>query len=43
MTDIPAEEIDAVLESPWLSLFLGQFTDYTQEADLPLRTKEKML
>jgi len=43
MTDIPAEEIDDALASPWLSLFLGQFTDYTQETDLPLRTKEKML
>ena len=43
MTDIPAEEIDAALESPWLSLFLGQFTDYTQETDGPRRTKEKML
>ena len=43
MTDIPAEEIDAFLESPWLSLFLGQFTDYTQETDTPIRTKEKML
>ncbi len=43
MTDIPIEEIDEALASPCLSLFLGQFTDYTQEADLPLRTKEKML
>ena len=43
MTDIPAEEIDAALASPWLSLFLGQFTDYTQETDLPPRTKEMML
>jgi len=43
MTDIPAEEIDEALASPWLSLFLGQFTDYTQDQSLPQRTKEKMI
>jgi hypothetical protein len=43
MTDIPEEEINEVLESPWLSLFLDQFTDYTQDESLPLRTKEKMI
>jgi len=43
MTDIPIEEINAALASPWLSLFLGQFTDYTQDQSLPQRTKEKMI
>jgi hypothetical protein len=43
MTDIPLEEINAELASPWLSLFLGQFTDYTQDQSLPQRTKEKMI
>lgn len=43
MTDIPAEEIDAALASPWLSLFLDQFIDYTTDDALPKRTKEKML
>ncbi|NLG40780.1 MAG: hypothetical protein GX544_03675 [Chloroflexi bacterium] len=43
MTDIPEEEINEALESPWLSLFLDQFTDYTQDESLPLRTKEKMI
>jgi F420-non-reducing hydrogenase small subunit len=43
MTDIPETEINEGLESPWLSLFLGQFTDYTQDDSLPLRTKEKMI
>lgn len=43
MTDIPEDEINEALESPWLSLFLDQFTDYTQDESLPLRTKEKMI
>jgi len=43
MTYIPEEEINEALESPWLSLFLDQFTDYTQDESLPLRTKEKMI
>lgn len=43
MTDIPAEEVEAALNSPWLSLFLDQFTDYTSGEALPKRTKEKMI
>ena len=42
MTDIPAEEIDAALRSPQLSLFLFQFSDYAG-ADRPSRSKEKVL
>ena len=43
MTDIPEVEINEALDSPWLSLFLDQFTDYTQDDALPKRTKEKMI
>ena len=43
MTDIPEVEINEALDSPWLSLFLDQFTDYTQDEALPKRTKEKMI
>lgn len=43
MTDIPEEEINEALESPWLSLFLDQFTDYTQDETLPTRTKDKFI
>ena len=43
MTDIPEEDINEALESPWLSLFLDQFTDYTQDETLPTRTKDKFI
>lgn len=42
MTDIPPEEINAVLRSPQLSLFLFQFSDYAG-GDRPPRHKEKVL
>ena len=43
MTDIPEAEINEALDSPWLSLFLDQFTDYTQDESLPLRIKDKFI
>jgi F420-non-reducing hydrogenase small subunit len=42
MTDIPPEEIREALHSPQLSLFLFQFTDYS-EGGRPPRPKDKVL
>lgn len=42
MTDIPPEEINTALHSPQLSLFLFQFTDYSN-SNRPPRPKEKVL
>jgi F420-non-reducing hydrogenase small subunit len=42
MTDIPAEEIEAALRSPQLSLFLFQFADYAGTGQAP-RHKEQVL
>jgi len=42
MTDIPPEEIKEALHSPQLSLFLFQFTDYS-EGGRPPRPKDKVL
>jgi F420-non-reducing hydrogenase small subunit len=42
MTDIPPEEIKEALHSPQLSLFLFQFTDYS-EGGRPPRSKDKVL
>lgn len=42
LTDIPPEEIYKALHSPQLSLFLFQFTDYSND-DRPPRPKEKVL
>ncbi len=41
MTDIPAEEIEATLHSPQLSMFLFQFSDAA--GGMPPRSKEKVL
>ena len=35
LTDIPAEEIDAALRSPQLSMYLFQFADYLGDEDSP--------
>ena len=42
LTDIPPEEIKEALHSPQLSLFLFQFTDYS-EGGRPPRPKDKVL
>jgi hypothetical protein len=42
MTEIPAEELEAALRSPQMSLFLFQFSDYAA-TDRPPRPKEKVL
>jgi len=42
MTDIPAEEIETMLRSPQLALFLFQFSDYASPGRPP-RPKEKVL
>jgi len=42
MTDVPDEELDEALRSPQLSLFLFQFSDYTELNQQP-RPKEKVL
>lgn len=43
MTDIPADEVETALKSPWLSLFLFQFSDYGGGAQRPYRDKDKVL
>jgi F420-non-reducing hydrogenase small subunit len=42
MTDIAAGEVEAMLRSPQLALFLFQFSDYA-DVDQPARPKEKVL
>jgi len=42
MTNVPVQEIQDVLRSPQLSLFLFQFADYDQKSK-SLRPKEKIL
>jgi coenzyme F420-reducing hydrogenase gamma subunit len=42
MTDIPTEEVEAMLRSPQLALFLFQFSDYASPGRPP-RPKEKVL
>jgi F420-non-reducing hydrogenase small subunit len=42
MTDIPAEQIEASLRSPQLSLFLFQFADYAGDCQSP-RHKDQMV
>ncbi|MBN2048491.1 MAG: hypothetical protein JW750_11660 [Anaerolineaceae bacterium] len=43
ITDVPSDEIQEVLRSPQLALFLFQFADYDQHTNKPPRPKEKVL